>query len=59
MLQVLQANGATILVILLLALMIFFAVRKIVKDKKAGIGPCGQRCSDCAFGADCQHLPKK
>lgn len=38
---------ADILIIALLAAAVFFAVRKIIKDRKAGIGSCGENCSEC------------
>ena len=40
-------NTSTVIVIIVLALCIFLAIRKIVRDKKKGIGSCGQKCSDC------------
>lgn len=48
MLQFIQANIATILTLLVLIFVVFLAIRKIVKDKKSGIGACGQKCSNCA-----------
>ena len=48
MLEFLQANWGTIVAALAVILLVFLAIRRIVKDKKAGIGPCGQKCSHCA-----------
>ena len=47
MLQFLQANWGTIVALLAVVLLVFLAVRRMVKDKKAGIGACGQKCSHC------------
>ena len=47
MIAFLTKNAVTIIVVLILAALVFLAVRKMVKDKKAGIGPCGQRCENC------------
>ena len=47
MLELLIDNWATIAAVIIIALCVFLAVRKMVKDKKKGIGPCGQRCSEC------------
>ncbi len=57
MLQFLQQNGATILTLLAVLLLVFLAIRRIVKDKKAGIGPCGEKCSECAHAEACGRAP--
>lgn len=48
---------ADILIVLLLAVAVFFALRKIIKDRKAGIGSCGENCSECL--GDCHFDPDK
>ena len=55
MLHFLQANWITIVVLIVLALIVFLAIRKIVKDKKNGIGACGQKCANCPHSAQCHH----
>lgn len=40
---------ANILVILVLGILLAIAVRKIINDKKAGIGSCGHKCSECSL----------
>ena len=47
MLEFLRENIATIITLVILGVCIFLALRKMVKDKKSGVGPCGQRCSEC------------
>ena len=47
MLEFLKENGVTVLTLVILGVCMFLAVRKMVKDKKNGVGPCGQRCSEC------------
>ena len=41
----------TILTIAVVGLVVFLAIRKIVKDKKNGIGACGCKCSQCPHSA--------
>jgi len=55
MLSFLAANWITIVVLAILALIVFLAIRKIVKDKKEGIGACGQKCANCPHSAQCHH----
>ena len=52
MLEFLRENIVTIITVAVLLLLVFLAVRKMVKDKKSGIGPCGKRCSECSHGCD-------
>ena len=54
MLHFIQNNFVTIIVLLVVAACIFLAIRKIIKDKKAGIGVCGQRCADCPYSQNCK-----
>ena len=55
MLQFLQMNAGTIIASLAVALLVFLAVRRMVLDKKAGIGACGQKCSQCAMRGHCEE----
>lgn len=55
MLQFLQANWVTIVVLIVLAFIVFLAIRKIVKDKKSGIGACGCKCANCPHSANCHN----
>jgi len=48
----------TVLTIAVLALVVFLAIRKIVKDKKQGIGACGQKCANCPHAAQCHSVKK-
>ena len=59
MLQLIQANLGTIAALLVVALLVFLAVRRMVLDKKAGIGACGQKCSECAKMASCESAKPK
>ena len=46
----------TIIVLIILAIIVFFAVRSLMKDKKAGKHLCGGNCSACG-GCSCgSHL---
>jgi len=53
MLQFIQMYGRTFLVLAVVALVVFLAIRRLVLDKKEGIGPCGQKCSHCANAGQC------
>ena len=53
MLLWLQANLANIIVILVLALIVFFIVRSMVLDKRAGRSSCGGSCAGCAGCGAC------
>lgn len=44
-----QIMAANIIVGTVLAVLIFLAVRKVVKDRKKGIGSCGMNCSSCPY----------
>ena len=39
--------AANIIVGTALAALIFLAARKVVKDRKKGVGSCGMNCSSC------------
>ncbi len=54
MLTFLQANLGSIVVLLVVALIVFLAIRRMVLDKKAGIGACGQKCSQCSKMGHCE-----
>ena len=56
MLNFIAANWVTIVTVLVLAFFVFLAIRKIVKDKKAGIGPCGQKCANCPHASSCHKM---
>ena len=53
MLNFLSQNIGTIIVCLCLAVVIFFIIKKMVKDKKAGKSSCGCNCSACAMHGEC------
>lgn len=55
MLQFIQTNWVTIVTLLVLAFVVSLAICKIVKDKKEGIGACGQKCSHCPNAAQCHR----
>ncbi|MBR3738781.1 MAG: FeoB-associated Cys-rich membrane protein [Eubacterium sp.] len=45
----------TIITIAVIGLAVFLAIRKLVKDRKNGIGACGQKCANCPHSANCHH----
>lgn len=55
MLTFLQANWGTIVAVLAVAFIVFLAIRKMVLDKKEGIGICGQKCSQCPKMGHCEE----
>lgn len=59
MIDWLAANWVNILVIALVAVMVFFAARSLIKDKKAGKSSCGCNCAHCALAGKCHSQHKK
>jgi len=58
MLTFLINNAGTIVTALVLAAVVFFVVRSMVRDRKAGRGGCGGRCGACgACGGGCAIPP--
>ena len=55
MLNFLISNWVTIVTILVLAAVVFLAIHKLVKDKKAGVGSCGCKCANCPNSQFCHH----
>ncbi len=49
----LKENLATILVCLLLALIVFFIVRGMIRDRRAGKSSCGGNCAGCGICGKC------
>jgi len=49
-------NTATLIVCLLIAIALFFAIRRIIKNKKNGKCSCGSLCGgNCKDCGNCQH----
>ena len=57
MIDWLAANAANIVVLLIVGVLIFLAVRSMVKDKKAGKSSCGCSCANCAMAG--KYHPQK
>lgn len=58
MLTFLINNAGTIVTALVLTAAVFFVVRGMVRDRKAGRGGCGGRCGACgACGGGCAIPP--
>ena len=49
----LSANLANIVIILVIALAVFFVVRGMIRDKKAGKSSCGCNCGSCPMSGSC------
>lgn len=54
MLGFLEAHTGTIIVLVILALLVFLAIRRIVKDRRAGKHSCGGNCGNCPMGGMCE-----
>ena len=54
----LAANGGTILVVLTLAVIVFFIIRSMRKNKKMGKSSCGCNCAHCAAAGTCHSVAK-
>ena len=57
MLEFMENYAATIIIVIILALCIFFAIRRIIKNKKSGICTCAKKCSECNM--DCSKTNKQ
>ena len=55
MLAWLQANLCSIVLVLILAVMVAFIIRRLILDKKAGRHICGGSCGSC--GGGCSGCP--
>ena len=53
MIGFIKTNIATIIIVIAIITLVVLAIRKIVKDRKSGIGPCGQKCSECPKYYEC------
>jgi len=49
----LQANLVNIVILLVLAIIVFFIVRSMVLNKRAGRSSCGGSCAGCAGCGSC------
>lgn len=54
MLGFLEAHTGTIVVLLVLVFLVFIAIRRIVKDRRAGKHSCGGNCGSCPMGGMCE-----
>ncbi|MCQ2450368.1 MAG: FeoB-associated Cys-rich membrane protein [Clostridia bacterium] len=52
MTEFIENYGGTTVVAVIIAIILFFAVRKIVKDKKSGKN-CSCGCEGCAYKDNC------
>ena len=57
MLAFLKANIATVIVLLLVAAAVGFAIYIMIKNKKAGKSSCGCDCAGCPNAGSC-HLSR-
>ena len=53
MLGFLEAHTGTIIVLLVLVFLVFLAIRRIVKDRRAGKHSCGGNCGCCPMSGSC------
>lgn len=52
MFEYLLANWKTVAVVIVLLIIVALAIRKIIADRKKGIGPCGKCCAECSCGCE-------
>ncbi len=50
---------ATIIICVILAAIVFFIIRSMVKDKKQGKSSCGGNCGACPMGGCCHSVQPK
>lgn len=58
MLEWITNNAGTIIISLVVAAVLIFAVYSIVKDKKKGSCSCGGSCGSCPMGGSCHNNNK-
>lgn len=51
----LARHWGTILVLLALAGVVAAIIRKLIRDRKKGIGACGNRCGGCPMSGTCHR----
>ena len=59
MMEWLQANGGTLLVLALVTLAVVLVIRKQIRDKRAGRTSCGNNCAHCAMHGSCHQAEQK
>ncbi len=55
MLNFIQSNWGTLAALAVVAFIVFLSVRRMLLDKKAGIGACDQKCATCAKMEECRQ----
>ena len=53
MLQIIRDNYVTVIAVIIIAALVILALRKIIKDKKTGVGSCGYKCTECPKADAC------
>ncbi len=53
MLRFISENWATVIAAAVIAVLVILALRKIIKNKKDGVGSCGYKCSECPRAGAC------
>ena len=51
-------NLGTIVVSIILVVIVAFAIRRIVKDRKDGVSSCGGNCAHCKMCSSCRGPDK-
>lgn len=46
--------GGTVAVSVLLVVILFFVIRKMIKDRKSGKNGCSCGCENCQYGKNCK-----
>lgn len=54
MFSYLTAHLGTIVVLIVIAFLMFLAIRRIVSDRRAGKHSCGGSCGNCPMGGTCE-----
>ncbi|PXV96159.1 attachment p12 family protein [Lachnotalea glycerini] len=55
MIQFILSNLGTVIISLVLASIVAFVIRKMIKDKKQGKGCCGSSCGGCGHSSGCHQ----
>ncbi|MEE1114748.1 MAG: FeoB-associated Cys-rich membrane protein [Eubacterium sp.] len=45
--------AANIIILSIIAVLVFIAAKKVISDRKKGIGSCGHSCGNCPSHCNC------
>ncbi|MBO4468337.1 MAG: FeoB-associated Cys-rich membrane protein [Clostridia bacterium] len=58
MLYFIKNYGGTVIVSLLICAVLFFVIRKMIRDRKKGKSGCSCGCDGCSYAVTCKNTDK-